>query len=326
MSSILVQSLKTRSIAYCLRLASHTHTHHVWTLNRQARHTFEQQSSFIVNSWMCQGRDTNSIRQKTNRNYCSTVQHYNNLSNNNLSSHSTTSNNKNDNNNFKTRNNSKHCFDNNNDVFRTHLNSSLPLTQPHREQHRHTTLSAPFTPAAILRLPSAITFHPNDPSPHHIPHLPFTRSFQYFPITSKLTVGMSTYATSSHSHGTRSRGEQEQQVPEKEAGGGDELAGGGSVGSEGEGDGVGERSGEAGRGGCDTRGSVYRRIEEKLQTIFSPTELDIIDESHLHRGHVAMRGVSNSAETHFRFAGHMLHMYIFFFCLCESLLTCLLFM
>ena len=43
--------------------------------------------------------------------------------------------------------------------------------------------------------------------------------------------------------------------------------------------------------------TVVSRIEEKLQAAFSPTELEVIDESHLHAGHA---GARPQGESHFR--------------------------
>tara|TARA_B100000686_G_C16749742_1_gene951730 strand:- start:460 stop:726 length:267 start_codon:yes stop_codon:yes gene_type:complete len=43
--------------------------------------------------------------------------------------------------------------------------------------------------------------------------------------------------------------------------------------------------------------SVRLTIEEKLRKTFNPTKLNIVDESHLHAGHV---GASPAGETHFR--------------------------
>jgi BolA protein len=43
--------------------------------------------------------------------------------------------------------------------------------------------------------------------------------------------------------------------------------------------------------------SVKSRIEEKLRRAFEPANLDVVDESHLHQGHV---GARPGGETHFR--------------------------
>ena len=43
--------------------------------------------------------------------------------------------------------------------------------------------------------------------------------------------------------------------------------------------------------------SVSETIKKKLVEAFEPTELDVIDESHLHAGHV---GARPEGETHFR--------------------------
>ena len=43
--------------------------------------------------------------------------------------------------------------------------------------------------------------------------------------------------------------------------------------------------------------SVSKTIKHKLQTALSPTHLEVIDESHLHAGHV---GARPEGETHFR--------------------------
>lgn len=43
--------------------------------------------------------------------------------------------------------------------------------------------------------------------------------------------------------------------------------------------------------------SVKARIEEKLQVAFQPEDLQVVDESHLHAGHV---GARPEGETHFR--------------------------
>ncbi len=43
--------------------------------------------------------------------------------------------------------------------------------------------------------------------------------------------------------------------------------------------------------------SVCKRIEEKLTREFSPTGLNVIDESHLHAGHA---GARPQGESHFR--------------------------
>jgi BolA protein len=43
--------------------------------------------------------------------------------------------------------------------------------------------------------------------------------------------------------------------------------------------------------------SVKARIEEKLQRAFQPDRLTVVDESHLHEGHVGHRP---GGETHFR--------------------------
>ena len=43
--------------------------------------------------------------------------------------------------------------------------------------------------------------------------------------------------------------------------------------------------------------SVKERIEKKLQVAFEPEDLSVVDESHLHVGHV---GARPEGETHFR--------------------------
>ena len=43
--------------------------------------------------------------------------------------------------------------------------------------------------------------------------------------------------------------------------------------------------------------SVAESIQSKLSEAFSPTNLNIIDESHLHAGHI---GARPEGETHFR--------------------------
>lgn len=43
--------------------------------------------------------------------------------------------------------------------------------------------------------------------------------------------------------------------------------------------------------------SVAKTIEQKLRNAFSPTELKVIDESHLHAGHA---GARPEGESHFR--------------------------
>ncbi len=43
--------------------------------------------------------------------------------------------------------------------------------------------------------------------------------------------------------------------------------------------------------------TVASRIEIKLKTAFSPAELDVVDESHLHAGHA---GARPQGESHFR--------------------------
>ena len=43
--------------------------------------------------------------------------------------------------------------------------------------------------------------------------------------------------------------------------------------------------------------SVKERIEEKLRAAFEPENLSVVDESHLHAGHV---GARPEGETHFR--------------------------
>jgi len=44
--------------------------------------------------------------------------------------------------------------------------------------------------------------------------------------------------------------------------------------------------------------SVQAAIEKKLQDIFKPDRLDVINESHLHAGHAG--GFDGAGETHFR--------------------------
>ncbi|KAJ2794990.1 BolA domain UV induced protein Uvi31 [Coemansia guatemalensis] len=48
-----------------------------------------------------------------------------------------------------------------------------------------------------------------------------------------------------------------------------------------------------------TPGKVERLIEERLMKALNPKELQITNDSHLHRHHAPMQGVS-STETHFR--------------------------
>jgi len=43
--------------------------------------------------------------------------------------------------------------------------------------------------------------------------------------------------------------------------------------------------------------TVAKKIEEKLTAQFSPSHLEVIDESHLHQGHV---GARPEGETHFK--------------------------
>ena len=43
-------------------------------------------------------------------------------------------------------------------------------------------------------------------------------------------------------------------------------------------------------------GSMQNRIEEKLKSAFSPTYLEVVNESHLHKGHA---GDDGSGESHF---------------------------
>lgn len=43
--------------------------------------------------------------------------------------------------------------------------------------------------------------------------------------------------------------------------------------------------------------TARRRIEEKLRAAFTPLELEVVDESHLHQGHAGWR---EGGETHFR--------------------------
>jgi len=43
--------------------------------------------------------------------------------------------------------------------------------------------------------------------------------------------------------------------------------------------------------------SVAKIVEKKLQSVFRPTSLEVIDESHLHAGHA---GARPEGETHFR--------------------------
>ncbi|KAH8552959.1 bola protein [Umbelopsis sp. PMI_123] len=47
-------------------------------------------------------------------------------------------------------------------------------------------------------------------------------------------------------------------------------------------------------------GPVQQTIEAKLQEAFSPSILDIVNESHLHAHHEAMKG-NTDKETHFRY-------------------------
>ncbi|KAJ2768400.1 BolA domain UV induced protein Uvi31 [Coemansia nantahalensis] len=46
-------------------------------------------------------------------------------------------------------------------------------------------------------------------------------------------------------------------------------------------------------------GPMEKLMEARLREALAPTELRIVNESHLHRGHQAMQGVA-STETHFR--------------------------
>ncbi|CAI2162363.1 6676_t:CDS:2 [Funneliformis geosporum] len=46
-------------------------------------------------------------------------------------------------------------------------------------------------------------------------------------------------------------------------------------------------------------GPVYKSIQKKLSEALNPTSLEIINESHLHAHHQAMKDVT-SKETHFR--------------------------
>ncbi|KAI8886563.1 bola domain protein [Backusella circina FSU 941] len=47
------------------------------------------------------------------------------------------------------------------------------------------------------------------------------------------------------------------------------------------------------------KGPVQLSIETKLTEALNPTEMDIVNESHLHAHHEPMKGVTNK-ETHFR--------------------------
>ncbi|KAJ1980817.1 BolA domain UV induced protein Uvi31 [Dimargaris xerosporica] len=46
-------------------------------------------------------------------------------------------------------------------------------------------------------------------------------------------------------------------------------------------------------------GPLETRMRRKIEAQFAPTQLDVVNESHLHAHHEAMRGVE-SKETHFR--------------------------
>ena len=46
--------------------------------------------------------------------------------------------------------------------------------------------------------------------------------------------------------------------------------------------------------------SVASQIEAKLRERFSPAHLEIVDESHKHAGHAAMKEHGRSGETHFK--------------------------
>eukprot|EP00922_Rhytidocystis_sp_ex-Travisia-forbesii_P030873 GHVS01045519.1.p1 GENE.GHVS01045519.1~~GHVS01045519.1.p1 ORF type:complete len:107 (+),score=12.92 GHVS01045519.1:17-337(+) len=50
-------------------------------------------------------------------------------------------------------------------------------------------------------------------------------------------------------------------------------------------------------------GPVTKTIRSKLEHQLTPTKLDIVDESHLHRGHAAAKNL-RSTETHFRVEIH----------------------
>ncbi|CEL95392.1 unnamed protein product [Vitrella brassicaformis CCMP3155] len=49
-----------------------------------------------------------------------------------------------------------------------------------------------------------------------------------------------------------------------------------------------------------TKGPIYEAIERKLTEKLTPTKLEIVDESHLHAGHAAMKGLDRKQETHFK--------------------------
>eukprot|EP00922_Rhytidocystis_sp_ex-Travisia-forbesii_P016705 GHVS01024984.1.p1 GENE.GHVS01024984.1~~GHVS01024984.1.p1 ORF type:complete len:109 (-),score=16.86 GHVS01024984.1:343-669(-) len=49
----------------------------------------------------------------------------------------------------------------------------------------------------------------------------------------------------------------------------------------------------------DETGPVTNAIRSKLEQQLAPIKLNIVDESHLHKGHQAMKNL-RSAETHFR--------------------------
>ncbi|CDW73617.1 UNKNOWN [Stylonychia lemnae] len=50
----------------------------------------------------------------------------------------------------------------------------------------------------------------------------------------------------------------------------------------------------------NSRGPIYLAIEKKLTEVFNPTHLEIVDESHKHAGHHAMKEHSRQGETHFQ--------------------------
>jgi|688.fasta_scaffold2815488_1 BolA protein len=50
--------------------------------------------------------------------------------------------------------------------------------------------------------------------------------------------------------------------------------------------------------GFSTNGPVHTSILEKLRSQFVPEHIEVVDESHKHAGHAAMKGL-NKTETHF---------------------------
>ena len=45
--------------------------------------------------------------------------------------------------------------------------------------------------------------------------------------------------------------------------------------------------------------SMKVMIEQRLQAAFSPSPLDVVDDSYRHRNHAAMKGLEEAGETHF---------------------------